>query len=197
MIVTGITIKRIWLFFWRRIDGVFLRLLTFFSECPPWHACSSYSSRPYKETVVRLVNGLSPKCVVEVGSGFGDIIYRVQAQERYGYDIDDGVIHIARFLHGRKVTFIKGGILDIKQESIDVLILVNWIHELTPSRLERLILPLLPKTCFLVLDSVRARNPSANRYEHDFEFLKEYAERISITPAPDEPRSFYLFKVTK
>jgi len=189
-------IKHIWLFFWRRLDCAFLALLTYCFKCDSWHASAPYSNRPYKKTVVNLVNSLAPRCVVELGCGFGDIIYRVKAEHRYGYDIDEGAIRIARLLHGRRVNFICGEASSIEQKAIDVLILVNWIHVLSPTELESLLLPLLPKTQFLVLDAKDPGGSSICPYKHDFAFLRNRAERTSITPAPDEQRKFHLFKVT-
>lgn len=176
-------------------DRIFLGILSRYFKCDPWHASAPFFCRPYKKTVVDLVNGLSPKIVVEVGCGLGDLLSRVNAVERFGYDIDLGVVRAARFLHGKKIRFTFGDASKIAQESIDVLIMVNWIHEISPEQLNELLRPLFPITRYLLLDAVDVSAPDSYRYKHDFSFLRGFAERISVTRPPDEARSFHVFKV--
>jgi SAM-dependent methyltransferase len=162
----------------------------------PWHSRAPYACRPYKELVVDVVNRLRPGTVVEVGAGLGELLAHIDAPRRFGYDIDPGVVRAARFLHGRHITFIHGDATQVIRLPIDVLILVNWIHNLSPDELRALLEPLLPRTTHLLLDAIDADGPSSYRYKHTFDFLEGHAELLSISPAPDEPRSFHLFRVT-
>ncbi len=178
-----------------RLDRMWLGLLARYFKFDSWHASAPYSCRTYKQTVVDLVNSLTPHAVVEIGCGLGDLLCRIHATRRYGYDVDQGVIRAARFLHGDKISFIHGGGAQVEQGSMDVLILVNWIDHLSPTQLADLMKPLLVKARYLVLDAIDPDGPSSYRYKHDFAFLEGKAERLSVTRAPDEPRSFHLFRV--
>lgn len=178
-----------------RIDRQWLGLLALYFKFDPWHAEAPFSCRAYKQTVVDLVNGLAPGTVVEIGCGLGELLHRIEAPRKYGYDIDDGAIRAARFLYGKHIKFINGGGAQVDQESIDVLVLVNWIHALRPTQLSDLLAPLLSRSNYLVLDAIDPDGPGSYHYKHDFSFLEGKAERISITRPVDEPRSFHLFKV--
>jgi hypothetical protein len=178
-----------------RVDRIWLGFLVLYFKFDPWHASAPYSCRKYKQTVVNLVNSLSPHTVVEIGCGLGDLLCRIHATRRYGYDVDQGVIRAAHFLHGREISFIHGNAAQVEQGSMDVLILVNWIDHLSPTDLADLLEPLLSKARYLVLDAIDPDGPNSYRYKHDFAFLEGKTERLSVTRAPDEPRSFHLFRV--
>lgn len=179
------------------VSRIWLGLLAMYFRFDPWYACAPYSCRTYKQTVVDLVNSLSPHTVVEIGCGLGELLCRIHAPRRYGYDIDQGVIRAARFLHCSKISFIHGDAAKVEQDGIDVLILVNWIHSQSPAELAVLLNPLLLKASYLVLDAIDPDGPASYRYKHDFAFLESKAERLSVTRPLDEPRSFHLFRVIR
>lgn len=178
-----------------RLDLLFLSVLARAYGFHPWHAQSPTSARPYRKTVASLVNALSPQTVVEVGCGLGYVLRLVDAPFRQGYDPDEGAIRAARFLHGRKITFVHGDLTSVSVPHIDVLILVNWIHEISPEELQRLLVPLLVRTSYLILDAIDPTESSGYRFKHDFAFLDSLAQRISVTRPPNEGRTFQLFKV--
>ena len=174
---------------------IFLLILSRIYKFGSWHAEAPVSARSYRHTVAKVVNDLNPKTVVEVGCGLGYVLALVTAAQRYGYDVDDGAIKAARFLHGKTITFVHGDLSSVALLRIDVLILVNWIHELSPATLETLLLPLLPRLRYLLLDAIDIDNSSGYRFKHDFAFLESRAERLSVTRTTNEGRSFQLFKV--
>jgi hypothetical protein len=133
--------------------------------------------------------------VVELGCGLGDILSRIEAPIRVGYDIDSGVIRAARFLHGRHVTFVEGDAASFREERPDVLILVNWLHNVSPADLRELLLPLAAKSRYLIVDAMDQDAPASFRYRHTFDLLDGVAERVSITRVPAEPRRFLVFRV--
>lgn len=166
-----------------------------------WHVSAAYSCRAYKGVVVELVNSLRPVTVVEVGCGLGDILSHVRAAQRFGFDTDSSVIRAAQFLHPGAGKWIHGDAASIlrvmpSDGRIDCLIMVNWIHNLSPEQLAAGILPLLPRTAYLVLDAIDAHGPASYRFRHDFAFLAPFTERLSVTRVAGEPRSFSVFKVT-
>lgn len=158
-----------------------------------WHTPTSV--RPYRIAIAEIVNALHPSVVCEVGSGLGSILVRLKASQRIGYDIDPGVVRAARLIRNRDIQFLHGTLDSVSLPQIDVLILVNWIHEISPDDLERSLLPLLPRTRYLLLDAIDQDNSFGYRYKHDFAFLSDRAERVSVTRQSGEGRSFQLYKV--
>lgn len=177
------------------VDVSALRILRNIYGFHPWHVVSPLSARPYRRTVADLVNGLRPMKVVEVGCGLGSILSLVHAPNRFGYDIDEGAIAAARLLRGKKIHFFKGDASSVTQEHIDVLILVNWIHDFSPERLNAWLTPLLSRTRFLLLDSVDREGPGGYLYQHTFDFLAGRARCISERRVPGEPRRFLIYEV--
>jgi len=176
-------------------DRLFLGILAKIFKFNRWHAAAPTSARPYRNTVAQIVNELRPNSVVEIGCGLGGVLSRIRAPERYGYDIDEGAIRAARFLHGRRIMFVHGDISAVSPKRFDVLILVNWIHELSPESLDSQLTPLLPRVRYLLLDAIDVANQNGYKYRHDFVFLGARATRLSITRPLNEGRSFHLFEV--
>lgn len=158
-----------------------------------WHPPTS--ARPYRIVVADLVNSLEPGVVCEVGCGLGSILCRINAPRRVGFDIDPAVVKAAKLLRGRRIEFHQGGLDQVSLPRMDVLMLVNWIHEVSPTDLERQLAPLLGRTRYLVLDAIDASNDFGYRHKHDFAFLDGKARKLSAARHPSEGRSFQLFEV--
>jgi hypothetical protein len=177
------------------LDRAAIFLLARVFDFPPsWHP--PLSARPYRRTVAGIINTLEPHTVCEVGCGLGSILVLVKATQRCGYDADAGVIRAARLIRSGRIRFRQGSIADISESGIDVLVLVNWIHEVSPGELAAQLWPQLPRTKYLLLDAIDPDNDFGYRFKHDFAFLAGRAERISTTRHPGEGRSFQLFRVT-
>ena len=185
-----------------KLDRVWLggvrRLLKF----DAWHAAAPYSCRPYKRQVVALANSLHPSTVVEIGCGLGDIVRRISARQRLGFDTDAAVIRAARYLHPLGARWIHGDATAVAAclpagHSIDCLIMVNWIHNLSPEQLAQCVLPLLPQARHLIVDAIDTDGPASYRFRHDFRFLTGVAEQLTRQRVAAEPRSFVVFRVVK
>ncbi|MEP7242298.1 MAG: class I SAM-dependent methyltransferase [Gammaproteobacteria bacterium] len=183
-----------------RADRLWLRGLSRVFGFDPWHASAPFFCRPYKAHVVELANSVRPATVVEVGCGLGEILVRVRARNRLGFDQDASVIRAARFLHPWRARWVNSDGAAIVRVlpaggTIDCLIMVNWIHNLSPAQLAELVLPLLPLSRHLLLDAIDADGPKSYRYKHDFAFLEGRVERVSAVREVAEQRSFVLFRV--
>jgi SAM-dependent methyltransferase len=179
-----------------KLDMAVLQALRLLFGFERWHARSPDSSRPYRQQLAALVNGLSPTCVVEVGCGLGGILSRIKADRRHGYDRDPAVIRAARLLHGRSVQFSVGGFEQVGDRDVDVLIAVNWMHEFPPEQIERWILPLLPAVRYLLVDAINPGSEGGYRYYHDFHFLDGSAHQESVNALAEPNRRFILWKVS-
>lgn len=180
---------------WARL---WLRALRCVFRFDPWHAAAPYSCRAYKRAVVELANALQPARVVEVGCGLGDIISRIQAPERVGIDVDRRVIRAARFLHPAGV-WVQGTGESLPRlipagRRIDCLIMVNWIHALSPNELAAVLMPMMPSIRYLILDAIDPDSSQSQRYRHDFRFLEGAARRVSTVRVQGEPRTFIVFE---
>jgi len=185
-----------------RCERLWLRGLRLVFRFDAWHASAPYSCRPYKSKVVELVNALAPATAVEVGCGLGEILSRVTASERFGFDTDRAVIRAARFLHGDQVHWIHADFAAValslpQQRRIDCLIMVNWIHNISPEQLWACLLPLLPRLRWLIVDAIDRDGPASYRFKHDFAFLSAVAGRVSTTHISGEPRTLIVFKVAQ
>lgn len=131
-----------------------------------WHIMP-IEHRPYALELCRYVNELIKKegleNVVEIGCGLGEILARINVRQRTGFDVEENVILAAKSLH-KKIEFHKGTFGDVRGRDIDVLIVVNFIHNIAPDELKRRFAELLAnnKVKFIVVDSV------AYKYFHDF-----------------------------
>jgi SAM-dependent methyltransferase len=160
-----------------------------------WHVDSPLLVRPYRRTVAKMVNGIAPKSVIEVGCGLGALLSLIDAPTRSGYDRDKGAIRAARILNTKRICFVHGSIDKIPANPVDVLIMVNWIHDVSPEMLHKWISRLLPYTRFLMVDAIDKSNPLPYAYKHDFAFLQDTCRLLKIERHQGEGRSFLLFEV--
>jgi hypothetical protein len=108
---------------------------------------STHLDERYKTAAVDLVSTLKPETVVEFGSGLGGIVERLAAPNRIGFDRDKGAAAAARFLHGAKPNYFHASFLEpdivvrmllaTNIQTIDVLVLTNWIHKVPTDKILR------------------------------------------------------------
>ena len=153
-----------------------------------WHIAGTYYSRPYHRRAVKIAGSLNPQLVVEIGAGLGDIISRCPAGRRVAFDSDRRVIEAANLLHHKAVEYYFGQftepivILDklhsMGESRIDLLILINWIHEINFERIKT-ILEEMKKRCVIRWVLIDTINPSRLDYQFhhsiaDLESLRRY-----------------------
>jgi SAM-dependent methyltransferase len=137
-----------------------------------WHVKSPYRRRPYKRRVVAVIDGFAPETVVEIGCGLGEIICRIKAPRRFGFDLEASVIEGAKALHGSAVAFHQGdlckpvAIAAIVGGPIDVLVAVNWPHMLPFDDIVTAIAGLTDKTPVrtLIIDTIHPDRPGYQHY---------------------------------
>ena len=114
-----------------------LRILLMFLFRFEWWHTSPSDNRPYAcDIVSELRKRKADGSVLELGCGLGDILGKIKCREKYFFDVSDNVLRAAKFLqyfsfkntlnHYKEFNFIEDT-LD-KKMSVDVVILVNWIH---------------------------------------------------------------------
>lgn len=61
---------------------VLYRILHIFFHFDKWHMNAIYNITPYKKEVVKIINEIRPKFVIEIGCGLGEIISRIKAYKK-------------------------------------------------------------------------------------------------------------------
>ncbi|WP_214412874.1 class I SAM-dependent methyltransferase [Sphaerisporangium fuscum] len=100
-----------------------------------WHLRGFHTTN-YKKVAVRLADAVPGRLevVAEVGCGLGDVLKRIPARRRIGFDIDRGAIRWARFLQRlspRRCEFGVGSfdaLIRSDAERIDLLVMLGWFH---------------------------------------------------------------------
>jgi hypothetical protein len=161
----------------------------------PWHYEGTFYCRPYQRKAVLMVNKMNPRTVVEIGCGLGEIISRVEAPKRVGYDLEQQVIDAAKYLYGSRVEFKLGSGYEVKETKIDVLIAINWIHNLSPKEIREFLEPFYNRATYFLLEGITPGEPGYKFY-HDFSFLDGHAELVGASPGGmGEPRTLMLYKL--
>lgn len=108
-----------------------------------------FSSKAYCVDIVIWLNARTGRHnVVEIGCGLGDIIRRLEYNVKCGLDKKDSVLRALRFLKhlhfwvgGNRSMYL--GVHDVNIHRLhgtwDVIILVNWVHNLEPSRFQNIL----------------------------------------------------------
>ncbi|GII68427.1 hypothetical protein Sme01_09030 [Sphaerisporangium melleum] len=108
-----------------------------------WHLRGFHTTN-YKKMAVAFAEDVPGglDVVVEVGCGLGEIVSRVHAKHRFGYDIDPRAISWARFLQrfGRSGVDFRVGSFDTLEQTdlqdIDLLITMGWFHYMSDEWIE-------------------------------------------------------------
>ena len=162
----------------------------------PWHITGTFHGRPYKADVVRLCESVPHDCVVEIGVGLGDILGRIDAKKRVGIDREVEVLKAARFCVHGTVSFAVADfanpdqlIAALKQHdvsSIDVLILVNWIHMIEMDVIAQTLSYVSREIPIkhVVMDTIRAGTPGY-RFTHSQDDLHRLGDIKKVIAADD------------
>jgi len=174
-----------------------LEFLRFIFEFDKWHAGAPFICRPYKRKIVNEINNLDINMTaVEIGGGMGDIISRVATKNKILIDLDKNLKNPVLLLHP-SVQFINGSfkqVEKIKYKKIDVLILVNWIHNLKKEIiLDNLYhISSIKKIKYIVLDEIN-HNKHGYRYKHKFDNIDGF-ETYKIFDDLENIRKFRILK---
>lgn len=163
-----------------------------FSFPSAWH--NPTIDRPYRLAIADAVNRRRPAAVCEVGCGLGSILGRIEAKYRLGFDIDPGVIAAARLRWPRGIDFKVGGLENAVVPKADFLILVNWIHDVSPDTLAEQLTRLLGCFRFLIVDAIDD-GQAGYAYHHDFAFLQGRARLIERIRCDAEARDFLVYEI--
>ena len=134
-----------------------------------WHAVTPYEARSYKKTVVELASKLEVDSVVEIGCGLGEILARIDSKNKFGVDRELAVIDAANHLYKKQCQFydidLDDFIAEFPHDNFELLIMVNWVHEIPWVNLKQKIKDIHTKfhNKFLLIDAV---DNTAEGFQH-------------------------------
>lgn len=164
-----------------RIHLVIRKVLKKIFSFDNWHI-SPLLSRKYAQDLILFLNRFENKeSYLEVGCGLGDIIRNVRRnfKKRLGLDIENEVLCAARFLSllsfQRNITYKRFAFpIDQIEGKFDVIVLVNWIHNIEPDILKSKITEYfrnnLQENGLIIIDTVQHEG---YKYNHKVDFLTE------------------------
>lgn len=162
-----------------------------------WHTVP-YQMREYAWDIVSMINESPDEykdfTIAEIGCGLGDIIRNINANRKYGIDLSAEVIEAAKTLDKRgEVNWIPGSFYDAaKLNDIDMLITVNFMHEIKPNDLKDMYDSVIKSNNikYIIADSAKGYQ---YEYWHDFSYLLPDYEVVSYKTYSYNKRVF-LFK---
>lgn len=163
-----------------------------------WHI-APYQTRQYAWDIVQMINAdpetYQSLTVVEIGCGLGDIIRNINVKNKYGIDLSKEVIEAAKELDkNNTVSWSAGSFEDAAKfdDNIDLLITVNFMHEIEPEVLKGLYDSILSdkKVKYIIADSAKGYQ---YKYWHDFSYILPDYEVVSYETYCNNKRVF-LFK---
>jgi hypothetical protein len=158
-----------------RLHLYFRVLLYYIFKFDKWHI-APLNFKPYVSDVILFLNQKNKKeSVVEIGCGLGDMLRNLNFKNKIGFDISENVIRAASFLNifYPEANFSKFDFLSDKLTGKhDVIILINWIHDIEPeylrSKIEYYILHNLEIGGCVILDTLLE---SGYTFNHDINYL--------------------------
>jgi SAM-dependent methyltransferase len=180
---------------------IFFNLLRFYFGFNRWHSSGTYWCRPYKREVVELSNLIKPNSVLEIGCGLGEIISRIDATHRQGIDIEPQVIDAARFLNRKNNYFNVGSLHDLSNIKLnadlplDLLIMVNWTHEIEWKNLSKCVLQIIEKLKikYILIDGI-IEGADGYAYSRNSTDFLEWGFIQHEVVAADAVRKLYLIR---
>jgi hypothetical protein len=107
------------------------------------------------------------------------------------------VLVAAKLLYGKHCNFINCSLFNLSDANSDLLIMINWIHSISPEILEKEVLRIKKSTKYLLVDSIYCDRTGYD-YFHDFSFIENYAKLLEVIDCgPEEGRYLKLYEFQK
>ena len=164
-----------------------VRIFSLGLKVPQWHLNATFESRDYKSKVVRISNMYKTNFAIEIGCGIGEILGRLNASQKYGIDINIDTLLLCKRLN-KNIKTIHNDIMKNKQKILDLInsieknetiliIMVNWLHEYSESKVNNLVENLLSlnRSIIIIADIYQRKELSRiprNKTVHKFKDLK-------------------------
>jgi len=188
---------------------IFLRFLSRDLDIPKWHLNATYYVREYKSKVIGVCNTFKSdiEYIIEVGCGTGELISRVDINNKIGIDIDKNVLTLCNRLHPKLNTLCLDVMSDyntflnklnnIEKDKNIMIVMINWLHIYKKEEANFLIenLLLLDRNILIVVDiysRIEFSKRTDNKIKHDFSKIKKI-KWTKIFEEVDKVRDIALF----
>ena len=166
---------------------IILRIFSFGLKVPKWHLNATFESRHYKSKVIKISNMYKTNFAIEIGCGIGEILGRLNASYKYGLDIDLDTLLLCKRLY-KDIKTIQNDIMKNYQKILEIInsiekdetiliIMVNWLHEYSESKVNNLVENIfsLDRKIIIITDIYQRKefsNIPDNKIVHKFEDIK-------------------------
>tara|TARA_Y100000589_G_scaffold291588_1_gene295179 strand:- start:5302 stop:5988 length:687 start_codon:yes stop_codon:yes gene_type:complete len=179
------------------ISRMIVRVFSFGLKVPKWHLNATIQSRDYKSKVIKISNMYKTNFVIEIGCGIGEILGRLNASQKYGIDINIDTLLLCKRLN-KDIKTIHNDIMtnnkkiyeiinSIQKDETILIIMVNWLHEYSESKVNVLMENLLSinRNIIIIADVYQRKEYSRipqNKIVHKFRdilnnnFYKKYKD---------------------
>jgi len=172
---------------------IFLELIRYKYGFDKWHSLSPINTRPYRLMIASYVNNLNINSVVEIGCGLGLNLKYLSNAECYGFDRCEKVIRAAKFLNKSHISFFVGSFSDVKINSYDLLLAINFLSEFKSKEVKSFFNDLEYSPRYILVDSVWESSCSSTRFRHDFNQILPNYKLVDSFTIKNEKRSFLLY----
>ena len=166
---------------------IVLRVLSFGLKVPNWHLNATFESRDYKRKVIKISNMYKTNFVIEIGCGIGEILGRLNASQKYGFDINKDTLILCKRLN-KNIKTIHNDIMSNNQKILEIInssekdetiliIMVNWLHEYSEIKVKKMLESILSiKRNIIVIADIYQRVEYSripqNKIVHKFKDIK-------------------------
>ncbi len=174
----------------------FLRIYSIGLKVPKWHLNATYEAREYKNKVIKICNSYKTNNVIEIGCGIGEIISRIQAPLKYGLDVNKDTLILLKRIN-KNIKTIQTDIMENNDDLLEIilsidkdqtilLVMVNWLHEYSESKVLKMLnqIFLIDRKIILIADIYQRKEFSKisnNKIAHQFLKIKnnKYYKRLN------------------
>ena len=187
LILKGLKLKKIIKLTKIIFSRIILRIFSFGLKVPKWHLNATFESRYYKRKVIKISNMYKTNFAIEIGCGIGEILGRLNASQKYGLDIDMDTLLLCKRLY-RDIKTIKTDVMknnknileiinSIKKDETILIIMVNWLHEYSESKVNNLVNSILSinRKIIIITDIYQRKELSKipeNKIVHNFKDIQ-------------------------
>ena len=166
---------------------IVLRILSLGLKVPKWHLNATFESRDYKREVIKISNMYKTNFAIEIGCGIGEIIGRLNASQKYGFDINKDTLILCKRLN-KNIKTIHNDIMSNNKKLLEIInsskkdetiliIMVNWLHEYSEIKVKDMMESILSikRNIIIIADIYQRKEFSRipqNKILHKFKDIK-------------------------
>jgi len=173
-------------------------LLVLMTGAPKWHIATTYN-KDYSAAVISYLNNClnQNSSVAEIGCGTCDILRPLECSHKIGYDSDPRVLKAASILNAvlfEKIRLYQFDFTNNQSQikwNFDVVILINWTHEVDINILKNGLITILNQINdggIIVIDSVKSKD---YKFNHNIETLFNGEDVVIDTIFSNKVRDIY------